>query len=71
MDEQAKTKPRLLLRSNTDLITQMPQLQTAASTMLSRLEDMNAELNAIREAVAPGVPHPAKGTGTDSTALDR
>lgn len=49
----------------------MPQLQTAANTMLSRLEGMNAELNAIREAVAPGVPHPAKGTGTDSTALDR
>ena len=70
VDEQAKTS-LTLLRSNTDLITQMPQLQTAASTMLSRLEDMNAELNAIREAVAPGVPQPAKGTGTDSTAPDR
>jgi low affinity Fe/Cu permease len=70
VDEQAKTS-LTLLRSNTDLITQMPQLQTAANTMLSRLEDMNAEMNAIREAVAPGVPHPAKGTGTDSTALDR
>lgn len=70
VDEQAKTS-LTLLRSNTDLITQMPQLQTAANTMLSRLEDMNAELNAIRAAVAPGVPHPAKGTGTDSTAPDR
>jgi hypothetical protein len=37
----------------------------------SRLEDMNAELHVIRAAVAPGVPHPAKGTDTDSTALDR
>jgi low affinity Fe/Cu permease len=70
VDEQAKTS-LTLLRSNTDLITQMPQLQTAAITMLSRLEDMNAELNAIRAAVAPGVPDPAKGTGTDSTAPDR
>jgi low affinity Fe/Cu permease len=70
VDEQAKTS-LTLLRSNTDLITQMPQLQTAAITMLSRLEDMNAELNAIRAAVAPGVPDPAKGTGTDSTASDR
>jgi low affinity Fe/Cu permease len=70
VDEQAKTS-LTLLRSNTDLITQMPQLQTAASTMLSRLDDMNAELNAIRAAVAPGVPQPAKGTGTDSTAPDR
>ncbi len=60
VDEQAKTS-LTLLRSNTDLITQMPQLQTAANTMLSRLEDMNAELNAIREAVAPGVPPSREG----------
>ncbi len=64
-DGQAKTS-LALLQSNTELITQMPQLQTAASTMLGRLEQMNAELNAIREAVAPGVPNPAKDT--DSAA---
>jgi hypothetical protein len=43
----------------------MPQLQTAANTMPGRLEHMSAELNAVREAVAPGVPNPAKGTETD------
>jgi low affinity Fe/Cu permease len=59
MDEQAKTS-LTLLQSNTQLITQMPQLQTAATTMLGRLEHMSAELNAIREAVAPGVPAPRR-----------
>ena len=28
------------------------------------------DLNVIREAVAPGVPNPAKGTDTDSAARD-
>jgi low affinity Fe/Cu permease len=70
MDEQAKTS-LALLRSNTELITQMPQLQTSANTMLDRLEQMSAELNAIREAVASGAPQPAKGTDTDGTAQDR
>jgi low affinity Fe/Cu permease len=70
VDEQAKTS-LALLRSNTDLIKQMPQLQTAANTMLGRLEHVSAELNAIREAIAPGVPHPAKGTDTDSSAQER
>jgi low affinity Fe/Cu permease len=65
MDDQAKTS-LTLLQSNTELITQMPQLQTAANTILGRLESVNAELNAIREAVAPGVPGPAKGTDTDN-----
>jgi low affinity Fe/Cu permease len=69
VDEQAKTSLSLL-RSNTDLITQMPQLQTAANTMLGRLETMNAELNTIREAIAPGVPAPTKGTDTDSAAQE-
>jgi low affinity Fe/Cu permease len=69
VDEQAKTS-LALLQSNTELITQMPQLQTAANTMLGRLEQVNAELNVIREAVAPGVPTPAKGTDTDSAAQE-
>ena len=69
MDEQAKTS-LALLQSNTELITQMPQLQTAATTMLGGLEQVNAELKAIREAVAPSVPGPAKGTGTDSAAQE-
>jgi low affinity Fe/Cu permease len=67
VDEQGKTS-LALLQSNTKLITQMPQLQTGSDTILSRLEQMTAELNAIREAVAPGVPNPAKSTDTDSTA---
>jgi hypothetical protein len=46
----------------------MPQLQTAPNTMLDRLEQVNAELNAIREAVAPGIPSPAKDTDPDSAA---
>jgi low affinity Fe/Cu permease len=69
VDDQAKTS-LALLQSNTELITQTPQLQTAANTMLGRLETMSAELNAIREAVAPGVPNPAEGTGTDSAAQE-
>jgi low affinity Fe/Cu permease len=67
VDEQGKTS-LALLQSNTKLITQMPQLQTGSDTILSRLEQVTAELNAIREAVAPGVPNPAKSTDTDSTA---
>jgi len=55
MDDQAKTS-LALLQSNTELITQMPELQTAAGTMLGRLEHMTAELAAIREAVAPVAP---------------
>jgi low affinity Fe/Cu permease len=69
MDEQTKTS-LALLQSNTELITQMPQVQTAANTMLGRLETMNAELNAIREAVASGVPNPAKDTDTGSAAQE-
>jgi low affinity Fe/Cu permease len=69
MGEQTKTS-LALLQSNTELITQMPQVQTAANTMLGRLETMNAELNAIREAVAPGVPNPAKGTDSGSAAQE-
>jgi len=60
VNEQGKTS-LALLQSNTKLITQVPQLQTAADTMLSRLEQINTELNAIREAIAPGVPNPTKG----------
>jgi low affinity Fe/Cu permease len=63
VDEQAKTS-LALLRPNTDLIAQMPQLQLAANTILGRLDDVNAELNAIREAVAAGVRNPAEGTAT-------
>jgi hypothetical protein len=59
-----------LLQANTKLITQMPHMQTASDTILSRLEQVSAELNAIREAVAPGVPNPAKGTDTDGTAQE-
>jgi low affinity Fe/Cu permease len=61
VDEQGKTSLSLL-RSNTDLIMQMPQLQTATSTILGHLEHVNAELNAIREAIAAGVRDPAKTT---------
>jgi low affinity Fe/Cu permease len=69
VDQQAKTS-LALLQSNTELITQMPQLQTAANTMLDRLEHVNTELNAIRKAVAPGVRNPAKDTDTDSAAQE-
>jgi hypothetical protein len=51
MDEQAKTS-LALLQANTELIALMPGLQAAASTMLDRLDHVDAELNAIREAVA-------------------
>jgi low affinity Fe/Cu permease len=63
MDDQSKTS-LALLQSNTDLITHMPQIQTAANTILGRLDQLNAELNAIREAVAAGVRNPAEGTDT-------
>ena len=53
MDDQAKTT-LALLQSNTELIAQMPQLQTAANRMLGGLEHANAELRAIRQAVVPG-----------------
>jgi low affinity Fe/Cu permease len=67
MDTQAQTS-LALLKSNTELIAQIPQLQTAVNTMLDRLKQMSAELNAIREAVAPGVPNPAKGADPDNAA---
>jgi low affinity Fe/Cu permease len=70
MDDQARTS-LALLQSNTKLIAQMPQLKTATETILGRLEHVNADLNAIREAVAPGVPGPAQGTDTDSAAQER
>jgi low affinity Fe/Cu permease len=63
-DEQAKAS-LALLRSNTEVIAQIHQLQTAANRMLGGLDHVNAELNVIREAVAPGVPNPAEGTDTD------
>lgn len=59
VDEQAKTS-QALLQSNMKLITQVPELQTAANTILGRLEQVIAELNATREAVAPGVPTPRR-----------
>jgi len=62
LDQQTKTTLSLL-QSNTELITQMPALQTTTSTVLDRLEHMNVELNAIRDAVAPQVADPAKGAG--------
>ena len=68
-DEQAKAS-LALLRSNTDVIAQIHQLQTAANRMLGGLEHVNAELNVIREAVAPGVPNPAEGTDTDRSAQE-
>jgi low affinity Fe/Cu permease len=70
VDEQAKTS-LALLQSNTKLITQMPQLQTADNAILDRLDQVNAELNAIREAVAPGVPNPAKSADTDNAAQEQ
>jgi low affinity Fe/Cu permease len=68
-DEQAQTS-LALLQSNNALITQVHQLQTAANGMLGGLETVTAGLNVIREAVAPGVPNPAKGTDTDSAAQE-
>ncbi len=68
-DEQAMAS-LALLRSNTDVIAQIHQLQTAANRMLGSLEYVNAELNVIREAVAPGVPNPAKGTDADSATRE-
>ena len=59
-DDQAKAS-LALLRSNTDVIAQVHQLQVAANTMLGGLEHVTAELNVIREAVAPGVPNPGEG----------
>jgi low affinity Fe/Cu permease len=69
-DEQSMTS-LALLRSNTDVIAQIHQLQTAANRMLGGLETVNAELNAIREAVAPGVPDSAKDTDTDSATREQ
>ncbi len=68
-DEQAMAS-LALLQSNMDVIAQIHQLQTAANRMLGGLEYVNAELNVIREAVAPGVPNPAKGTDADSATRE-
>lgn len=68
-DEQSRAS-LALLRSNTEVIAQIHQLQTAANRMLGGLEHVNAELNVIREAVAPGVPNPAEGTDTDRAARE-
>ena len=68
-DDQAKTS-LTLLQSNTNLITQLPQLQTATDTILSRLEQVTAELNAIRAAIAPAAPGPVTGADTDGAAQE-
>jgi ABC-type transporter Mla subunit MlaD len=69
VDDQAKTS-LALLQSNTNVITQLPQVQTAADTILSRLEQVTAELSAIRAAVAPAVPSPANGADTGGAAQE-
>jgi len=70
VDDQAKTS-LALLQSNTNVITQLPQVQTAADTILSRLDQVTAELSAIRAAVAPAVPGPANGADTGGAAQER
>ena len=62
---------RGFLQSNTNVITQLPQVQTAADTILSRLDQVTAELSAIRAAVAPAVPGPANGADTGGAAQER
>jgi len=51
-----------LLRENTDLTQQVHALVTQVSGQTSVLEHVNAELNVIRQAVAPGAANPAAGT---------
>jgi low affinity Fe/Cu permease len=65
MDEQSKTTLSLL-QSNTKLITEMPHVQSAASTILARLDDLSAELTTLRAALAPAAP----ATTTDGSASD-
>jgi low affinity Fe/Cu permease len=69
-DDQAKTS-LALLQSNTQLLTEMHQLQTSAISMLGGLAHVNAELNVIRQAVAPGAANPAEGVDTDTTVQER
>jgi low affinity Fe/Cu permease len=51
-----------LLRENTDLTQQVHALVMQVSGQTSVLEHVNAELNVIRQAVAPGAPNPVAGT---------
>jgi low affinity Fe/Cu permease len=51
-----------LLRENTDLTQQVHTLVTQVAGQTSALAHVNAELNVIRHAVAPGVANPAAGT---------
>jgi len=53
-----------LLRENTELTQQVHALVIQVSGQTAVLEHMNAELNVIRQAVAPGAPNPAVGTDT-------
>jgi low affinity Fe/Cu permease len=51
-----------LLRENTDLTQQVHALVMQVSGQTAVLEHVNAELNVIRQAVAPGAANPAAGT---------
>jgi low affinity Fe/Cu permease len=70
MDEQSKTTLSLL-QSNTKLITEMPHVQSAASTILARLDDLSAELTTLRAALAPAAPGPASAIPPDAAAPEQ
>jgi low affinity Fe/Cu permease len=51
-----------LLRENTELTKEVHALVVQVAGQTSALAHVNAELNVIRQAVAPGVANPAAGT---------
>ena len=50
------------LAENTDLTRRIHEVQGRQMAILSGLEHVNAELNLIRQAVAPSAPNPEAGT---------
>jgi len=62
---------RLDLTANTDLTRKVHDLQTQQMTLLAGIEHANAELNLIRQAIAPGAPNPSAGADPAARAATR
>jgi low affinity Fe/Cu permease len=63
-----ETEQAELLRENTELTQQVHALVVQVAGQTSALEHVNAELNVIRQAVAPGVANPTAGTDSATGA---
>ena len=58
------------LTTNTELTREVHDLQRQQMTLLAGIEHANAELNLIRQAIAPTAPNPAAGTDPDPAASE-